>query len=381
MRFLRVIVALAILGGLGWFAWDDWITSDDDAATSSPTTSPTTAKPTPTPSPTPVATLTPVKPAKGTLTTTFRKGAAMLKVVPEDRQAYLRSYFGKGWIDANKNCRDTRQEVLARLSLVPVGKACKIYQGKWLSYYDNKTWTKSFQVQIDHLVPLAEAWDSGAYQWNLATRVRFANDLDDLRELVPTTTALNYSKVADDPQWYVPKVNACRYISSWVAVKLRWNMTVDQREKAAIDKVVKKCPDAKLTVKRAPITLLPFAAGNGTRSTEVKLDSISYKGKSEKVVLKNRGKKPVTLTGWVITDEIGYGQYRMPKTVVPAGATLTVVSTKGSKRIDKNGNIVMYANWGDVWNNSGDIATLIDGRRKVTDTCRYVGNDSGKARC
>ena len=74
--------------------------------------------------------------------------------------------------------------------------------------------------------------------------------------LVPTTTALNYAKLADDPQRYIPKVNACRYILSWIAVKLRWNMSDDQREHDAIAKVAKGCPDTKLTVTRAKIGLL-----------------------------------------------------------------------------------------------------------------------------
>lgn len=368
MRFLRVLITLVMIAALGFVAWTKWIEPrlDDVAEAVLP----------PTPSVAP-----PVVPETGVTVTSFRKGSSFLKVVPEDRQPYLRAYFGKGWIDADKNCRDTRQEVLARESLVPVTKGCKIFQGKWLSYYDNKTWTKSFEVQIDHLVPLAEAWDSGAYQWDLATRIAFANDLGEKRGLVPTTTALNYSKIADDPQWYIPKVNACKYIASWIAVKGRWNMTVDQREKDAIDNVMKGCPDSKLTITRAKIGLLPFAAGTGTADAGMSIDSIVYGGKSEKIVLRNKAKTPATLDGWVVRDEVGYGQYRMPKTVIPAGGTLTILSSKGTNRVDQAGNPVQYANWGDVWNNSGDTATLIDGKRKVADTCRYKGDDSGKTSC
>jgi hypothetical protein len=372
MRFLRVLVAIVLVGIVAYVVWADWLRPADDEPAATPTTTGT-----PTPSPT----LTPVDAPAGTVGTTLRKAAAMLVVQKEDRQAYVRSYFGKGWADADEDCRDTRQEVLARESLVPVGTACRIYRGKWHSYYDDKTWTRSFEVQIDHLVPLAEAWDSGAYRWNLATRVKYANDLGDPRVLVPTTTALNYAKLADDPQWYVPKLSACRYIGSWVAVKLRWNMTVDPREKAAIDRVVKGCPNSTLTVRRARIGLLPFAAGTGTRDRDVRIDSITYRSKSEKVVLRNQGSDAATLSGWVVMDEAKYGQYRMPKTVLPGGATLTIVSTKGTNRADQDGNLVQYANWGDVWNNSGDVATLVDGRRMVTDTCRYRGDDSGTARC
>ena len=70
---------------------------------------------------------------------------------------------------------------------------------------------------------------------------------------MPTTTALNYAKLADDPRRYIPTLNSCRYISSWVAVKLRWNLAADQREHDAIAKVVHSCPASKITVSRAII--------------------------------------------------------------------------------------------------------------------------------
>ncbi|WP_332641725.1 lamin tail domain-containing protein [Aeromicrobium sp.] len=373
MRSLRAFITMLVIVVLGFLAWNGYIEPELDGES--------TTKPTASPSRSSITAAPPVKPAKGVTVTSFRKASRLLNVVPEDRQAYLRSYFGKGWIDADKDCRDTRQEVLARESLVPVTKGCKIYLGKWLSYYDNKTWTKSFQVQIDHLVPLAEAWDSGAYQWTKATRIRFANDLKEKRGLVPTTSDLNYDKVADDPQWYVPKVNKCKYIASWIAVKARWSMTVDQREKEAIDRVMKGCPDRKLTITRAKIGLLPFAAGTGTTNRNVTIDSIIYSGKSEKIILHNTGNSPAKLIGWVVRDEIGYGQYRMPKTVIPARGTLTILSSEGRSRVDAAGNPVQHANWGDVWNNSGDTATLIDGKRKVADICRYRGDNTGKALC
>lgn len=372
MQTLRAFVTMLVIVVVGFLAWNGYIEPELDGDP--------TGRPNDTSSTSPAAAPS-AKPAKRVTVTTFRKASSFLEVVPEDRQSYLRSYFGKGWIDADKDCRDTRQEVLARESLVPVGRGCKIFRGRWLSYYDNKTWTKSFQVQIDHLVPLAEAWDSGAYRWDKATRVRFANDLGEKRGLVPTTTSLNYDKLADDPQWYVPKVNRCKYIASWIAVKARWGLTVDQREKDAIDRVMKKCPSSKLTITRAKVKLLPFAAGTGTASKAIRIESIVYGGASEKVVLRNTSPKPKTLIGWVIRDEVGYGQYRMPKTVVPGGGTLTILSSAGKNRLDRSGNPVHHARWGDVWNNSGDTVTLIDGRREVADTCRYQGDTSGKARC
>ncbi|MEO6470785.1 MAG: HNH endonuclease family protein [Aeromicrobium sp.] len=197
-----------------------------------------------------------------TIATTFHRAVTMLEVEPEDRRPYSRSRFeegtaGGGWADLDGDCQDTRAEVLKRASLVPVTNGCRIYRGKWLSYYDNKAWTRSYEVQIDHLVPLAEAWDSGAWAWDAPTRLRYANDLDDPRALVPTTAALNYVKLADDPQAYVPKMNACRYVSSWVAIKLRWGLTVDRREIEAIDAVAASCPDVRLAFEKTTVGKAP----------------------------------------------------------------------------------------------------------------------------
>lgn len=199
----------------------------------------------------PLATPAPREQSSPTIQTTLHKAVSMLVVVPEDRRHYSRSLFGQDWADLDGDCQDTRAEVLARESLVPVANRCAVTRGTWLSYYDNRTWTSSFEVQIDHLVPLAEAWDSGAYGWAARTRLRYANDLGDSRTLVPITTAVNYAKLADDPASYLPAVNACRYVAAWVAVKLRWSLTADQREHEVISKVARGCPDVRLEVRKA----------------------------------------------------------------------------------------------------------------------------------
>lgn len=227
MRIVRLLFFVGLIAAGAFVIWDN---NRDPAETSSAT-----------------------PPAQGTLTTTVREGINMLDVAHEDRRKYTRSHFGEGWADLDNDCEDTRAEVLARESLVKVEEGCRVFRGRWLSYYDNKTWTRSFQVQIDHLVPLAEAWDSGAFAWDRATRVNYANDLGETRALVPITTALNYDKLADDPQRYIPRVNVCRYISSWIAVKLRWDLSVDHPERDAIAKVARDCPNDTLTVSRAKV--------------------------------------------------------------------------------------------------------------------------------
>ena len=93
-------------------------------------------------------------------------------VVAEDMSSgYSRSAF-KLWIDEDKNGCDTRAEVLIAEAVIKpkVGKNCALTGGSWLSPYDNKFYTNASLLDIDHLVPLAEAWRSGAWKWTSAQR-------------------------------------------------------------------------------------------------------------------------------------------------------------------------------------------------------------------
>src|SRR4051794_14242797 len=94
----------------------------------------------------------------------LRAAIRQLPVATERPAGYDRDEF-KHWVDADGDCQDTRDEVLAAESLVEVG-GCDVSTGKWFSYYDRQTWTQSSDVDIDHMVPLKEAWDSGAHAWD-----------------------------------------------------------------------------------------------------------------------------------------------------------------------------------------------------------------------
>ena len=98
---------------------------------------------------------------------------------------YNRASF-KHWIDADKDGCNTRAEVLIDEAIVKpkIGPKCKLTGGKWVSTYDGKTLTNSSQLDVDHLVPLAEAWRSGAWKWTPMQRQVFANDLEDSRALI-----------------------------------------------------------------------------------------------------------------------------------------------------------------------------------------------------
>ncbi|HYF74610.1 MAG TPA: DUF1524 domain-containing protein, partial [Nocardioides sp.] len=103
-----------------------------------------------------------------------------LPAAAESRTGYSRDLF-RHWVDADGDGCSTRNEVLlAEAEEAPgVGASCALSGGRWYSYYDGVSQTSASALDIDHLVPLAEAWDSGARSWSSATREAFANDLGD----------------------------------------------------------------------------------------------------------------------------------------------------------------------------------------------------------
>ena len=116
------------------------------------------------------------------------------------------------------------------------------------SYYDRVSWTNAADVDIDHMVPLAEAWDSGARSWTTATRQAYANDLGDSRSLVGVTDNVNQAKGDQDVAEWLPQYDRCRYLRECVAVKHRWRLTVDSAEKSAMKSLAATCTNSTITV-------------------------------------------------------------------------------------------------------------------------------------
>ncbi|MEV6437223.1 HNH endonuclease family protein [Streptomyces anulatus] len=167
-----------------------------------------------------------------------------LPLAAESREGYERTKF-KHWVDEDRDGCSTRAEVLIAESRVPatVEPRCKVTAGQWYSYYDGVTLEAPGGLDIDHMVPLAEAWDSGASQWTAARREAYANDLSAERSLVAVTAKTNRSKSDQDPStWLPPLADArCTYASDWVSTKLRWNLTVDQAEADALAVLAEGC--------------------------------------------------------------------------------------------------------------------------------------------
>ncbi|NES13101.1 MULTISPECIES: HNH endonuclease family protein [Micromonospora] len=176
---------------------------------------------------------------------------AGLPVATEVRTGYSRDLFPH-WIDADHDGCNTRNEVLLAeaVSAPTVSGTCTLSGGRWYSYYDNAYWTLTGDLDIDHMVPLAEAWDSGARNWTTSRRQAYANDLGDSRALAAVTDNVNQAKGDQDPAtWLPPYASArCRYVDEWVAVKIRWRLTVDSAEKSALTSWANNCPNVTISV-------------------------------------------------------------------------------------------------------------------------------------
>jgi hypothetical protein len=107
-------------------------------------------------------------------------------------------------------------------------------------------------LDIDHLIPLAEAWRSGAWKWSPAQREAFANDLTDQRALVAVTAGLNRQKGDQDPSTWLPPENKCVYVSNWIAIKVRYSLTVDPAEANALTSLVSQCNITSITAFSIP---------------------------------------------------------------------------------------------------------------------------------
>jgi hypothetical protein len=161
--------------------------------------------------------------------------------------AYSRDQFGPAWYDADHNGCDTRNDILARdLADVARTGSCIVLRGTLHDPYTGQTISfvrgasTSSAVQIDHRVPLAEAWQSGADHWTLAKRRDFANDQ---QNLLAVSGPENERKGDKDPAQYLPPDNDydCTYVRDYIAVKVKWDLTVDTAEYTALSRVLAAC--------------------------------------------------------------------------------------------------------------------------------------------
>ena len=159
---------------------------------------------------------------------------AFVRVENEHVGGYVRDLFDHP-ADLDGGGCDTRSEVLQVEAITPAQVdlfGCTVVEGGWISPYDGMTSSNPGEFEIDHVVSLKEAWDSGAWTWNVSALVAYANDLSDQRGLRAVSTTTNRSEGDGDPSnWLPPSAAAvCPYIADWVEMKARWGLSMDQSE-------------------------------------------------------------------------------------------------------------------------------------------------------
>lgn len=167
---------------------------------------------------------------------------AELNVAEDHSGGYDRDLFPH-WSDLDGSGCHAREETLLAedlsgdLSESDCGSAM---EGEWNSWFDGDTATNSSDFDVDHIVPLAEAWRSGAHDWSTEQREEFANDQSNLTAV---SASSNRAKSDSDPaDWMPPDDNIhCEYIAIWVDVKNTWELSADADEHAALEKIAADC--------------------------------------------------------------------------------------------------------------------------------------------
>jgi hypothetical protein len=169
-------------------------------------------------------------------------------IQPENSIRYHRAHWmpGGSWTDSDGDCQDGRQEILISQSQtkpVLTADSCSVVSGQWVDPYTGETTTNPADVEIDHLVALKEAHDSGGASWPPAKKQSFAQDVTSGNLFVVMTTT-NRSKGDRDPGEWLPanKARACWYVKQWSEVKRRWGLSMDETEAASVRRLLASCP-------------------------------------------------------------------------------------------------------------------------------------------
>ena len=151
------------------------------------------------------------------------------------------------WVDADRDCRNTRAEVLIAESRAAVAFAddeeCRVTGGEWAGPWTGEVFNDAGAVDIDHHVPLAHAHESGGWRWNKDRKRAYANDLSNPASLQAVKATVNRAKGKQPPDQWRPAERAgwCRYAADWVSVKAQWELTVTEAEGDALREMLTTC--------------------------------------------------------------------------------------------------------------------------------------------
>lgn len=173
------------------------------------------------------------------------------------KTGYSRAQFGQAWADIDRNGCDTRNDILKRDLTGIIYKAgtrnCVVASGTLLDRYSGETINfvrgnvTSMEVQIDHVVALSNAWQTGAFKLSAEQRKALANDP---MNLFAVKGRLNSQKGDGDAATWLPPLKSfrCTYVAQQIAVKAKYSLWVVAPEKAAMSAILAKCPTQKVPV-------------------------------------------------------------------------------------------------------------------------------------
>lgn len=177
-----------------------------------------------------------------------------IKVEPESHtDSYDRDDW-KHWVTREGGC-STREMVLvdeSRSDAVVEPSGCKVVSGEWFSLYDGEVTNDPRDLEIDHVVPLAEAHRSGGWRWDSDRKRDFANDLEIDESLRAVSAASNRAKGDKDPAKWQPSRDEswCEYAVDWIAVKALWELSADAAEVKALRNMLRRCREPVETAGR-----------------------------------------------------------------------------------------------------------------------------------
>ena len=215
-------------------------------ASSSPVVTPTRTSP-PTSEPTLVASSPP---------TVLQQ--PVIAAVPSGLPAYDRDGWSH-WTDADNDCQNARAEVLIAESSVGVtfttaSGGCTVATGLWSGPFTGQTFTAASDVDVDHMVPLKNAHDSGGWAWSAARKRDYANDLSNPQHLMAVDDGTNQSKGSRGPEAWKPPLQSywCQYAVDWIGIKNTWDLTATPAEWAALQTMLAACPGGSPTPTVSP---------------------------------------------------------------------------------------------------------------------------------
>ena len=171
------------------------------------------------------------------------------------KTGYTRAQFGQAWSDVDRNGCDTRNDILKRDLTAEIFKDnthdCVVLSGTLIDPYSGESINfvrgniTSMEVQIDHVVALSNAWQTGAFKLTIKDRTALANDP---LNLLAVKGRLNSQKGDGDAATWLPPLKSyrCDYVLRQIAVKIKYKLWFTAPEKEAMVRILKGCPEKAL---------------------------------------------------------------------------------------------------------------------------------------